>query len=75
MLYFYPFNKKDMPKINPAKVQDILGGIDYPVSKERLIDYADQQGADNDVLTALNGIPEKEYSAPTDVTHEIGLLA
>lgn len=53
---------------NPIQVQKFLGGIDYPASKETLVSRAKEKGADQDILDALNNLPDKEYDAPTEVT-------
>jgi hypothetical protein len=53
---------------NPIRIQEFLGGVDYPASKESLLAHAEDSGADNDVLNALNQIPDKEYDGPTAVS-------
>ena len=61
-----------MAKVNPVQAQTFLGGIDYPASKEDLVEHAEQQGADEEVLDALRQIPDREYDGPNAVSHEIG---
>jgi len=56
---------------NPVQVQKFLGGIDYPASKAEIIAAAEDAGADDRVLEALEGIPDREYDAPTAVSREI----
>ena len=38
-----------MAKVNPIELQKHLQGVDYPASKEELIQHAQQQGADEKV--------------------------
>jgi len=57
---------------NPIQVQKYLGGIDYPASKQDIVSSAKDSGADDNVLDALNGLPDKTYDAPTDVSQAIG---
>ena len=57
---------------NPIQVQKFLGGIDYPASKQDIVSSAKDSGADDTVLGALNGLPDKTYDAPTDVSKAIG---
>lgn len=64
-------NGKNM---NPVQVQKFLGGVDYPASKQELVDTAKDQGADDNVMNALKQIPDREYDAPTDVTKELSKI-
>ena len=59
----------DLP--NPIQVQKFLGGIDYPASKDTIVSTAEDQGADDNVLDALRGIPDKEYDGPTAVSEAV----
>jgi hypothetical protein len=56
---------------NPIQVQKYLGGIDYPASKDDIVRTAEEQGADQDVMDALNGIPDREYDGPTAVSQAV----
>ena len=57
-----------MANVSPVEVQEALSGVDYPADKQVLIDKARDNGASDDVLDALDGIPDQEYGNPTDVT-------
>ena len=61
-----------MAKVNPIQLQKYLKGVDYPASKENLIKQAQQQGADEDALSALKQLPDEQYATPTDVSKAIG---
>ncbi len=61
-----------MVKVNPIQLQKHLKGMDYPASKQELIEHAKKQGADEDALSALEELPEQEYEAPTDVNKALG---
>lgn len=56
---------------NPTEVQKFLGGISYPASRDALIAHAQEAGADGNVLTALESIPDKEYDSPTAVSSAV----
>lgn len=56
---------------NPIQVQKFLGGLDYPVSKNTIVDTAKKNGADKEVLDALGRIPDREYDAPTAISKAI----
>ena len=64
-----------MPTIvNPVQVQKFLRGVDYPASKQELIQTARREGADENVIFTLESIPDRTYHGPTGVTEEIGKL-
>jgi hypothetical protein len=64
-----------MPElVNPAQVQKFLAGVDYPVSKQTLLDTAQSEGADENVLYTLEQLPERTYNGPNAVAEEIGRL-
>jgi hypothetical protein len=53
------------------QVQKFLGGIDYPASKEEIVRTATDAGAGDEVLNALEGLPEREYDGPTAVSEAV----
>jgi hypothetical protein len=62
-----------MAKANPVQIQKNLKGIDYPASKQELIQHAQRQGADEKVISLLQQLPEnEEYKNPTDLNKAIG---
>ncbi len=63
-----------MAKVNPIQLQKHLKGVDYPVSKEELIKHAQQQGADENAMSALQQLPEQEYQTPTDVSQAVSSI-
>ncbi|RJP47332.1 MAG: DUF2795 domain-containing protein [Armatimonadetes bacterium] len=60
--------------VNPIQVQKFLEGLDYPVNKQQLVDYAKKQGADENVMRTLNRIPDQSFETPVDVSEAIGKL-
>ncbi|MDV2991397.1 MAG: hypothetical protein N4J56_001051 [Chroococcidiopsis sp. SAG 2025] len=61
-----------MAKVNPIQLQKHLKGMEYPASKQDIVDYAKQQGADNNAIAVLEQLPEEEYETPTDVNKAVG---
>ncbi len=53
------------------KVQNVVGDADYPASKKALVEHAEQKGADNEVLSFLQRLPDQNYETPTAVDQEI----
>ena len=61
-----------MATVNPIQVQKFLKGMEYPASKQDVIEHARQQGADENVCSTLEQMPEDEFETPADVSKAIG---
>jgi hypothetical protein len=61
-----------MAKVNPIQLQKHLKGMEYPASKQDIVDYAKQQSADDNAIAILEQLPEEEYETPTDVNKAVG---
>ena len=61
-----------MPQMDPIQVQKFLKGVDYPATKETLLAKAHEQGADADVRTWLEQLPDQKFEAPVDVSQALG---
>jgi hypothetical protein len=60
-----------MAKINPIQMQKHLKGVDYPASKEELVEHAKQQGADDNAIAVLEQLPDEDFESPTEVSQAI----
>ena len=58
--------------VNPIQIQKFLKGVDYPASKSDLLENAERQGADEDVRSTLEQLPDEEYETPADVSKALG---
>ena len=56
---------------SPIDVQKALSGMDYPASKDQIVQHAEQSGADDEVLDALRGIEDREYEGPSGVSSAV----
>jgi hypothetical protein len=62
-----------MTRANPVELQKHLKGVDYPADKQELIQHAQQQGADRELISLLEQLPEgEEYENPADLNKAIG---
>jgi Protein of unknown function (DUF2795) len=69
--------------LSPALVQRHLHGIDYPVTRDGLIEYARNlcesgnypEGECDRVVQILSQLPDRQYQAPTDVSKAFGEMA
>jgi hypothetical protein len=60
--------------VNPIQIQTFLKGVDYPASKEALLQHAERNGADEGVRTTLEQLPDAEYETPADVSEALGKI-
>jgi len=58
--------------VNPIQLQKYLSGIDYPASKQDLLRRAEEQGADENVLSTLKSLRRDEFNSPNDVSEAVG---
>ncbi len=63
-----------MAKVNPIQVQKFLKGLDYPASKQDVLQKAEQEGADEDVRSTLEQLPEEQFETPADISKAIGQI-
>ncbi|HLO88470.1 MAG TPA: DUF2795 domain-containing protein [Nostocaceae cyanobacterium] len=62
-----------MTKTNPVEIQKHLKGVDYPAGRDTLIQHAKKQGADKEILSLLEQLPEdEEYDNPADLNKALG---
>jgi hypothetical protein len=55
----------------PPEIQKALGGVDYPATKADLVAHARGSGASEDVVSALEGIEDREYDGPNAVSKAV----
>ena len=55
-------------KISPVELQRFLRGVDYPASKEDLINHARSNRASEEIITMLEGMRLNRFISPTDVS-------
>ena len=58
--------------VSPAAIEKHLKGIDYPASKDDLVQHARGQDAPHEVLDVLEQMPQKQYGSPADVSKGVG---
>ncbi|MEU4510257.1 DUF2795 domain-containing protein [Nonomuraea wenchangensis] len=56
---------------NPIQLQKHLSGVDYPASKDDLVQAARDHGADDDIVKALENMPDREYDGPNAVSQAV----
>lgn len=59
-------------KAAPIQVQKYLKGVKYPASKEDLVKCAQQNKADKDIISLLQGMQADKFNSPAEVSKAIG---
>jgi hypothetical protein len=59
-------------QVNPIEVQKHLKGMSYPATKDDVVSTAEQNGADDEVVSQLRGLEKEEFSGPDDVMRSLG---
>jgi Protein of unknown function (DUF2795) len=57
--------------VSPIDIQKALGGMDYPATKEQIVEHAQQHGGSDDVVEALKNIEDREYEGPSGVSSAV----
>jgi hypothetical protein len=57
-----------MAAINPIQLEEFLIGVDYPAHKTDLINQARKNGADENVRSTLEQLPDQQFQTPADVS-------
>jgi hypothetical protein len=65
-------NNNNQSAVTPADVQKHLSGLEYPASKQQVVDHATQNGASEDIISILDQLPDREYNGPAEVSREMG---
>ncbi|MDN3296036.1 DUF2795 domain-containing protein [Streptomyces ficellus] len=58
--------------VNPIEMQKALGGVNYPASKEEIVQQASKHKAGEEIMKALDALPNKQYDSPAAVNKEVG---
>jgi hypothetical protein len=49
-----------------------LKGVDYPADKQTLVETARSNGASEDVMSALDALPDQQFQTPAEVSKAVG---
>lgn len=63
-----------MAKINPIELQKHLKGVNYPATKQDVIEKAKENGADQELQSALENLSDEQFETPADVNKAIGAI-
>ncbi len=55
-----------------AELEKYLKGVDFPASKDNLIEKARANGAPEEVIDMINDLSEDNFNSPIDVSKAFG---
>ena len=56
---------------NPIQLQKNLAGVEYPATRDDLVSAAKNNGADDDMVSALAGMSKDSFDGPTAVSEAV----
>jgi hypothetical protein len=60
---------------DPAAIMNqVLNALPYPISKANLVQLAQQHGANDQVVSMLERLPDKTYNSPQEIQGALGNL-
>lgn len=59
----------------PADLPQYLGGVDYPASRDELIEHAERSGAPEDVRETLEALEQQDFDSPAAVAEAVAQLS
>jgi hypothetical protein len=54
--------------VTARAVHEVLNDLDYPATKEQVVEHAERRSADDEVLRALRALPLGDYESREDIT-------
>ncbi|MGN9766290.1 DUF2795 domain-containing protein [Micromonospora sp. SD12] len=61
--------------VTGVQLQEYLAGLDYPVSREDLIRWGQENGVSTEMLQTLRALPAEEFGSPAELSEALNTLA
>ncbi|MEV4198966.1 DUF2795 domain-containing protein [Micromonospora globbae] len=61
--------------VSGVQWQEFLAGLDYPVSREDLVRWGQENGASTEMLQMLRALPAEQFDSPAELHEALGTLA
>jgi len=66
---------QEATKTSAFAVEKFLKGIDFPCTKNDLLDHAKKQNAPDSVIKTIQNMPDEEFSSANDVMKAFGKVS
>ncbi|WP_410811685.1 DUF2795 domain-containing protein [Micromonospora sp. 067-2] len=60
--------------VTGVQLQEYLAGLDYPVSREDLVRWGQENGASTSMLQMLRALPAEQIESPTELGEALKTL-
>jgi len=60
--------------INSGQISQLLNKIPFPIGKAELVRQAKQMGANNQIVSVLERLPDKEFKSSQELQKELGSM-
>ncbi|MFI2709623.1 DUF2795 domain-containing protein [Micromonospora sp. NPDC018662] len=60
--------------VTGAQLQEFVSGLDYPVSREDLVRWGQENGASTETLQMLRTLPAEEFDTPAELGEALTLF-
>jgi hypothetical protein len=57
-----------------SKIEEFMEGLNFPASKQDITSKAREKGADDNIMSMLQKLPDKMYQSQNDIKNELGNL-
>jgi hypothetical protein len=61
--------------VTGVQLQEFLAGLDYPVSREDLVRWCQENGGSTELLQMLRALPADEFDNPGELSEALKTLA
>ncbi|RZU77902.1 MULTISPECIES: DUF2795 domain-containing protein [Micromonospora] len=61
--------------VTGVQLQEFLAGLDYPVSREDLVRWGQENGASTEMLQMLRALPAEQFDSPAELGEALSTLA
>ncbi|MFG1870620.1 DUF2795 domain-containing protein [Micromonospora arborensis] len=61
--------------VTGVQLQEYLAGLDYPVSREDLIRWGQENGASTPMLQMLQALPAEQFDSPDELNAALTTLS
>ncbi|GAA4576057.1 hypothetical protein GCM10023176_46630 [Micromonospora coerulea] len=61
--------------VTGVQLQEYLAGLDYPVSREDLVRWGQENGASTEMLQMLRALPAEQFDSPVELAEAMNTLA
>lgn len=55
-------------RVDPEEIMEYLDEVEYPTSRDELVEAAEDSGAEDEVIAILNTLPDNEYTNSQEVS-------